>query len=55
MIDTTEYVLLEENGYTNKIEANENIRLWYSHLIGITAHYDDGKWYIVKSKGLGTH
>ena len=52
MINTTNYVLLERNGYTNKIEADENIRLWYGHLIGVTTYYENGKWYIVQSKSL---
>ncbi len=43
------YVVLEEEGYTNPIEAKENILLWYSHLKGVTTHFNDGKWYIVQS------
>lgn len=54
MINTKNYSLLETEGYTNKIEAYENIRLWYSHLSGVTAYYDNGKWYIVQSKVLAS-
>ena len=54
MNNTKNYSLLETEGYTNKIEAYEHIRLWYSHLSGVTVYHDNGKWYIVQSKVLAS-
>ena len=47
MIDTKNYILLENEGYVNKADAYNQIRLWYTHMNGVTTCYDDGKWYIV--------
>ena len=52
MINTTVYTLLENRGYEEKSDAYEHIRLWYSHLKGVTAYYDNGRWFIVQSKAL---
>lgn len=46
MIDTKNYILLENEGYVNRAEAYNHIRLWYTHMNGVTTYYDDGKWYI---------
>lgn len=52
MIDTKNYILLENEGYINKADAYNHIRLWYTHMNGVTTYYDNGKWYIVQSKAL---
>lgn len=52
MIDTKNYILLENEGYVNKVDAYNQIRLWYTHMNGVTTYYDDSKWYIVQSKAL---
>lgn len=52
MIDTKNYILLENEGYANKSDAYNHIRLWYTHMSGVTTYYDNGMWYIVQSKAL---
>lgn len=52
MIDNKNYILVEGNGYANKSEAYDTIRLCYSTLKGVTTYYDNGLWYIVQSKAL---
>lgn len=52
MIDTRNYILMEATGYESKTEAYNHIKLWYSHMNGITTYFDDGLWYIVQSKAL---
>jgi len=52
MIDTKNYILVEGEGYANKSEAYDTIRLCYSTLKGVTTYYDNGLWYIVQSKAL---
>lgn len=52
MIDTKNYILVEGNGYNNKSEAYDTIRLCYSTLKGVTTYYDNGLWYIVQMKAL---
>ena len=52
MIDTKNYVLVEGNGYDNKSEEYDTIRLFYSTLKGVTTYYDNGLWYIVQMKAL---
>ena len=46
------YSLLEAEGYTDKAEAYNHIRIWYSNMRGVTTYYDNGLWYIVQSKAL---
>lgn len=52
MLDTKNFILLETEGYADKTEAYNHIRIWYSHMKGVTTYYDDGLWYIVQSKAL---
>ena len=52
MIDTKNYILIEQEGYENKTEAYNTIRVLYSQMSGITTYYDNGKYYIVQSKVL---
>lgn len=52
MINTKNYILLENKGYEEKNEAYSIIRLCYSHMRGVTTYYDDGLYYIVQSKAL---
>ena len=52
MIDTRHFILMENIGYENKSEAYDQIRLWYSHISGVTTYFDNGLWYIVRSKAL---
>lgn len=52
MIDTRNYIVLESEGYQSKTEAYTHIKLWYSHLNGVTTYFDEGLWYIVQSKAL---
>ena len=50
MINTRNYILMEATGYESKTEAYDHIKLWYSHLNGVTTYFDEGLWYIVQSK-----
>ena len=52
MIDEKHYELLDSQGYANKSDAYDIIRVCYSHLSGVTTYYDNGLWYIVQSKAL---
>lgn len=52
MVDTKNYSLLENEGYTDKSMAYEQIRSCYSNMNGVTTYYDNGLWYIVQSKAL---
>lgn len=52
MINTNNFIILESEGYTNKAEAYDNIRVCYSNMKGVTTYYDKGLWYIVQNKAL---
>lgn len=52
MINTRNYIVLENRGYQSKTEAYEQIKIWYSHMNGVTTYFDNGLWYIVQSKAL---
>ncbi|MBP3254905.1 MAG: hypothetical protein J6M60_00215 [Clostridia bacterium] len=52
MLDLKNYVLLENKGYEEKADAYEHIRLWYSHLKGVTTYFSNGRWFIVQSLAL---
>ena len=52
MIDTRHYTLIEGNGYKEKSEAYDVIRICYSTLEGVTTYYDNGLWYIVQMNCL---
>lgn len=52
MIDTRHYILLDIKGYDSQSEAYEQVKIWYSHMNGVTTYFDNGLWYIVQSKAL---
>lgn len=52
MIDTKHYEIVEDIGYTNKHDAYSQIKQCYEGIKGMTAVFDEGEWYIVKSKML---
>lgn len=50
MIDTRIYEPLEPEGFESKKDAYDIIDLKYSDEKGVTTYFDNGLWYIVKSK-----
>ena len=50
MIDTKNFEILEPEGFENKKDAYDIYELKYSDVKGVTTYFDNGLWYIVKSK-----
>ena len=52
MIDTKNFILVDDFGFVHKPDAYDTLRAFYRDLPGITTYYDNGRWYIVQSKAL---
>ena len=50
MINSRLYEILDYEGFTKRSDAYEKIKSCYQDIKGVTVFFDDGLWYIVRSK-----